>query len=90
MTGSISRTIAVVISPLLVGILVTNSASAQTKTWVGGSASWFSNFVWSPPGVPDINSDVFINNGGTARILSSRANMFMRTLLRWLYPKSLL
>lgn len=43
------------------------SAQANTTIWIVSSGDWFSAANWNN-GVPDINSDAFINNGGKATI----------------------
>ena len=45
-----------------------------TATWnVGGEADWNVAGNWSPVGVPNDADNVYINNGGTAKIVSASA-----------------
>ena len=63
---------------LLAGaLLITNAASAASKTWaVGGSdTNWSSSANWSPVGAPAAGDDVtFTNVGGVAYVVNNTPN----------------
>src|SRR5262249_30352261 len=47
------------------------TATAETKTWVGGSGSWETAASWSPSGVPTSSDDAVI--GGSPSISTADA-----------------
>src|ERR1035437_5179256 len=59
---------------LLAGtLLLANSASAATKTWVvgGTDTNWSSSANWTPAGGPLKGDDAVFGNGGTAYVVNS-------------------
>jgi fibronectin-binding autotransporter adhesin len=73
----------------VVGLIVLTQGAftrAQTTyTWIGGGDnSWFTAGHWNPAGLPDSGASgdtVFINNGGTARILSGKTGQAKYVIL---------
>jgi T5SS/PEP-CTERM-associated repeat protein len=57
---------------LLVLLVTSVSAFAQTTIWTDATGDWFTAANWSA-GVPDSSTTAQINNGGTAQIMASGA-----------------
>jgi hypothetical protein len=53
------------LTSLLTFVLISQSISAFTRTWIGNNTNWNDPGNWSPAGVPLKNDSVFINAGMT-------------------------